>query len=304
MIKPSRLAGYLVSVPIPWDERGRLLPELFRGAVRKLLAEGCDGIYLFGTSGEGYAVSDEEFACLAELLVEETRSFSGFRQVGCFGLSAEQVKRRCRLAAERGIEGVQITLPFWKELNDRELFRFMEDVCGSFPELSFLLYNNPRNKRRLSGKELAAVHGRAPNLQGVKTGSGNWLDFCELFEESPGLRHFVTEPAFLFCHGLGAAGLIPSSNYARPRSCRRYYEAVTGGDLATAAGLHRQIVRFFLATAVPLVKKGYIDGAIDKAYARIGGMEMPLAMKAPYEPLAAEDFAWLERLIGQQFPDE
>jgi dihydrodipicolinate synthase/N-acetylneuraminate lyase len=297
-------AGYLVSVPVPWDERGRLLPDVFRGAVRKLLGEGCDGIYLFGTSGEGYAVSDDEFAQLVELLVDETRGFAGFRQVGCFGLGAEQVKRRVAMAVDRGVVGVQITLPFWKELNDREVAAYFNDVCSAFPQVSFLLYNNPRNKRRLTGKEIEAIHQRVPNLEAAKTGSGNWLEFYELVRESPGVRHFVTEPAYLFCRELGAAGLIPSSNYARPRVCRRYFEAVNRGDLSTAAELHRQAVAFFHQTAVPLVKKGYIDGAIDKAYARIGGMEMPLAMKAPYEPLSPDDFAWLERTVHEQFPDD
>jgi dihydrodipicolinate synthase/N-acetylneuraminate lyase len=298
-MKASELGGYLVSVPIPWDESGHLLPVLFRGAIRKLLGEGCDGMYLFGTSGEGYAVSDAEFARIVEIFLDETAEFRGFCQVGCFGLSSDQVKHRCALAVERGARGVQITLPFWKELSDAEVFRYFADVCGSFPDLSFLLYNNPRNKRRLTGKELAEIQNRVPNLHGAKTGSGSWIDFLELLTESPAVRHFVTEPAFLFCRGLGAAGLIPSSNYARPKTCRRYYEAVLGGDLDTASKLHRDIVRFFYRTALPLVRKGYVDGAIDKAYARIGGMEMPLHMKSPYVGLSEEDFAWLESVIRE-----
>lgn len=61
----EQLRGYLVSVPLPWDEHGQLLVDPFRAATRKLLEEGCDGIYLFGTSGEGYAVSDDEFKVIS-----------------------------------------------------------------------------------------------------------------------------------------------------------------------------------------------------------------------------------------------
>jgi len=303
-MKAAALSGYLVSVPIPWDERGNLLADHFRGAVRKLLHEGCDGIYLFGTSGEGYAVTEEEFREILSLFAHETAGFSGFRQIGCFGLSSEQVKDRCAIAADTRFDAVQITLPFWKELNDAELFRYVEDVCGEFPELSFLLYNNPRNKRRLSGKELCAITGCAPNLHAAKTGSGAWLDYVELLSEAPTIRHFVTEPAFGFCHRLGAAGMIPSSNYALPKTCRRYYEAVLRGDAETEHALQLRIARFFYRTAVPLLEKGYIDGAIDKAYARIGGMDMPLHMKSPYVSLSAEDFTWLEQMIRNEFPDD
>ena len=295
------MRGYLVSVPIPWDEEGRFLPELFDAAIEKLIGAGCDGLYIFGTSGEGYAVSDREFQAIVDAFVNATADFDGLRQVCCFGLSAEQVKCRCRVVAERGIESVQVTLTFWKELNDDELMRFFVDVCGSFAELSFLFYNNPRNKRKLTGEELETIHGEVPNLRGAKTGSGSWLEFYELVTESPSLHHFVTELAFEYCYGLTEVGLIPSSNYALPQQCRAYYEAVIGRDLKEARRLHRETVRFFQETAVPLLKKGYIDGAIDKAYARIGGMEMPLAMKSPYIALSEEDFRWLQAKLEREF---
>lgn len=54
---------------------------------------------------------------------------------------------------------------------------------------------------------------------------------------------------------------------------------------------------------MPLVEKGYIDGAIDKAYAKIGGMEMPLRIKSPYIPLSNEDFEWLESVIHTEFAE-
>jgi dihydrodipicolinate synthase/N-acetylneuraminate lyase len=299
----AQLGGYLVSVPLPWDDNGQLLVDQFRAATRKLLKEGCDGIYLFGTSGEGYAVSDSEFKVIIDLFEVETQGFDGFVQVGCFGLISEQVKVRCDMASDRGIAAVQITLPFWKELNDGELTRYFQDVCGSFPDMSFLLYNNPRNKRRLSGAELARIIPEVPNLHGTKTGSGSWMDFYELLTATPTLRHFVTEGAFPFCHPLGAAGLIPSSNYARPRLSHTYHEAVLAGDLERSQELHQNIIRFFYETALPLGRKGYIDGAIDKAYARIGGMDMPLYMKSPYMALTEADFGWLEDLVKRDFPD-
>jgi len=303
MLTRENLGGYLVSVPLAWDEQGKFQGNLFEGAVRKLLAEKCDGLYVFGTSGEGYAVTDDEFRRITEIFARETQNAGVFRQVGCFGLSSDQVKRRCAIAVDEGIEGVQITLPFWKKLSDAELLRYFADVCGAFPDLSFLLYNNPRDRRKLSGAEIAEIGRSTPNLHGAKTGSGGWLEFMELVTESPEIRHFVTEPAFLFCWPLGAAGLIPSSNYARPRSCRRYYEAVVDGRLQEACALHREVVSFFCQTALPLIDKCYIDGAIDKAYAKIGGMDIPLAMKSPYVGLSEDDYAWLRHLVESSFPD-
>ena len=75
-------------------------------------------------------------------------------------------------------------------------------------------------------------------------------------------------------------------------------------DLKTAQHLHRDIMRFFHKTATPLVQKGYIDGAIDKAYAQIGGMDMPLHMKSPYIAMSKKDFEWLKSLILSEFTDD
>ncbi|MEN8193643.1 MAG: dihydrodipicolinate synthase family protein [Bacteroidota bacterium] len=300
-----KMNGYLVSVSIPWDKDGVFSSNLFRKAINKLSGESCDGLYLFGTSGEGYSVTDAEYTSIVDVFADATDKFNGFRQVGCFGLSSDQVKNRCRIAVERGIESVQITLPCWKELNDEELKRYFLDVCNSFPELDFLFYNNPQNKRKLKGKELEAIHKIAPNLLGAKTGAGSWIDFYELITESPSLVNFVTEGAFLYSYGLGNnVGLIPSSNYVFPQRSRAYYEAVISNDLDNAHRLHKDIMRFFYKTAIPLVNKGYIDGAIDKAYSKIGDMEMPLYMKSPYIPLSNEDYEWLENLIKNEFSDE
>ncbi len=50
-----KMSGYLVGVPIPWAQDGTLLQKQLREVIHNLLRDGCDGLYLFGTSGEGYA---------------------------------------------------------------------------------------------------------------------------------------------------------------------------------------------------------------------------------------------------------
>ena len=63
-------------------------------------------------------------------------------------------------------------------------------------------------------------------------------------------------------------------------------------------------MNFFFKTVKPLLDKGCIDGAIDKAYAKIGGMNTTLIIKSPYKTLSKNDFEWLENEIisfKQQF---
>ncbi|MDP6320278.1 MAG: dihydrodipicolinate synthase family protein [SAR324 cluster bacterium] len=294
-----RIPSYLVSVPIPWDEDQSFDKELFTEILGELKKQYCDGIYLFGTSGEGYAITDEEFSEIVAHFKEQTWDFSGFLQVGCFGLSSAQVKFRCGVCMDIGIEQAQITLPFWKELNDEELEVFFQDICHSFPEMEFLLYNNPRNKRRLKGWELENIHKKCPNLVAAKTGSGNWMDIYELLKNSPSVNHFLTEGAFPFGYTIREVGLIPSYNYIFTDRCRMFFEAVKSFERERAENLHTEIMEFHLKTALPLLNKGYIDGAIDKAYARLGGLNIPLTVRSPYQGLSINDFDWLKNEVSQ-----
>ena len=294
-----RIPSYLVSVPIPLNEDQSFDKELFTEILGKLKNQYCDGLYLFGTSGEGYAITDEEFLEIVSHFKEQTWDFQGFLQVGCFGLSSAQVKLRCGVCMEIGIEQAQVTLPFWKELNDEELDLFFQDICHSFPDMKFLLYNNPRNKRKLKGWELENIHKKYPNLVAAKTGSGNWMEIFELLTNSPSINHFLTEGAFPFGSMIREVGLIPSYNYIFTDRCRMFFEAVISSERERAEILHTEIMKFHLKTALPLLNKGYIDGAIDKAYARLGGLNIPLTVRSPYQSLSIKDFEWLKDEVSQ-----
>ena len=290
-----KVPSYLVSSPIPWDREHNFETNSFDEILNQLMGQSCDGLYLFGTSGEGYAVSENEFSEIVAQFAETTSSWSGYRQVGCFGLSTSQIKWKCKVCEELNIKQIQITLPFWKELTDDELDIFFSELCGEFQDLEFLLYNNPRNKRRLKGEELECLHRKNNNLIAAKTGSGNWMEIYELLNNSPSINHFLTEASFSYGYQINRSGFIPSYHYVFPDRCRSFYEAVVSNNIELAEKMHHEIMNFFFKTAKPLLDKGYIDGAIDKAYAKIGGMNTTLTIKSPYKTLSKNDFEWLEK---------
>ena len=47
----------LVSCEAPWDENGELIEAVFRDEVRSAISSGFRDLYIFGTAGEGYAVT-------------------------------------------------------------------------------------------------------------------------------------------------------------------------------------------------------------------------------------------------------
>ena len=78
-----------------------------------------------------------------------------------------------------------------------------------------------------------------------------------------------------------------------------FFEAVISSQRERAENLHTEIMEFNLKTALPLLNKGFIDGAIDKAYARLGGLNIPLSVRSPYKGLSINDFEWLKNEVSQ-----
>jgi hypothetical protein len=65
--------GIMSTVCVPWDERGQAIESLLRKNVRQALA--CTRhLYLVGTAGEGYALTDAQFTVIVRSFADEMRS--------------------------------------------------------------------------------------------------------------------------------------------------------------------------------------------------------------------------------------
>ncbi len=76
----------LVSCEVPWNDDEELLEDVFRTEVRATLAKGFNHLYVFGTAGEGYAVTLSQFKQIVEVFWDETVTWNSRPRV-----SAEDV---------------------------------------------------------------------------------------------------------------------------------------------------------------------------------------------------------------------
>ena len=65
----------LATCPVPWDENYDFSEGIFRDQLRLISGNGTKHIYIFGTAGEGYAVTDSQFARITEVFSDEIRRF-------------------------------------------------------------------------------------------------------------------------------------------------------------------------------------------------------------------------------------
>jgi dihydrodipicolinate synthase/N-acetylneuraminate lyase len=271
----------LVSCELPWDEHQRLMEDAFRAQVRTTL-ESFNHLYIFGTAGEGYAVTLSQFREVAEVFWEETDRPDVHPMVGVIAMSTAQVVERIASAYQIGFRMFQITLPPWSALSDNETITFFKDVCGSFPDAQFLHYNTAHSKRVLLTEDYQRIEAVVPNLVATKFESASPGETRKLVTQTE-LQHFLGEGNFPWGCLHGECSLLAFTAPLSPARALAFFELGLTGRIAELFQLADEIDSVVEALYRPVADLPLVDGAYDKILARASGVEMPLRMLSPYE---------------------
>jgi dihydrodipicolinate synthase/N-acetylneuraminate lyase len=269
---------------LPWRDDRTLDASLFRRSIRNLVRAGLRDLYIFGTAGEGHAVTETQFREVTKLFVD-TMGEAGAAppMVGVINLSLPTVLDRIAFGVALGVTTFQFCLPAWGAINDREVRRVFAEVCGSFPDCRFLHYNLGRTGRLVRAEEYAELAEAHPNLVATKYGLGDPETIAALLREVPQLRHFFTEPGFYLGAPLGECGLLASVAASNPRRAWEYFRAGAEGDAARLAELYRELAGVMGAVRHAAGGMGLNDGAYDKLVAKLGEPDFPLTLLPPYQ---------------------
>ncbi|MBI5774411.1 MAG: dihydrodipicolinate synthase family protein [Verrucomicrobia bacterium] len=291
----------LATCCVPWNEDFSFAGEIFRRQVRHLISHGIRDLYIFGTAGEGYAVSDRQFDEIARAFLDETRVPGVQSMVGVISLSLPTIIERIERARALNARRFQLSLPSWGALRDAEVDTFFRETCGRFPDCEFLHYNLPRTGRIITGAEYGRLAGRHPNLVATKNSTTDTQRLRGLLKEAPQLQHFITECGYTQAAMMGECGLLISvanTNLALGRAC---FEAGCRRDGATLAEIGREageLVAELLKLAGP---EAHMDGAFDKMFCRVNDPEFPLRLLPPYAGVTEAVFEQFARLLNEKY---
>ena len=79
-------SSILVSCEVPWDENRELIEDTFRAEIRDAM-ETYNNLYIFGTAGEGYAITLSRFKEIVGIFREETNRPDVHPMVGIISMS-------------------------------------------------------------------------------------------------------------------------------------------------------------------------------------------------------------------------
>ncbi len=250
----------VLPIPTPFDEvTGDVAPVSFRDNLRRWVQEPIHGILLFGSTGEGALLDDEEKIRLTgyarEIVPPGIVLGIGANKDSTRG-TIHQIQR---LAAE-GAEVALVHPPvyFAPSLSTGGILEFYRDVAGASP-IPILVYHIPKFTHVVIEGGLMGEIMRLPNVVGLKDSSGDIKRFAEYTEHCPReARLFVGSGALLYTAlELGAVGGILGIADMAPTSCVELYDRFRAGDTRRAgelqtelAELHKEVVVPFGATGV------------------------------------------------------
>lgn len=304
----SDCRGIWAALPMSWDAHDCFDEASYRTNVETMCRAGVHGVYTTGSTGEFYAVEYDEFRRMVDIQAEVCGRHRMPLQIGCAADSTRKAIRLLEYAASKSaVGGVQVTVPYWMEINDRELLQFFRDLYRACPDMPLVHYNVPRAKRFLLGADYLRVLEVAPNLIGVKfTFAG--MHFGQLQEAlllTPQLSYFVAENLVVSAMMLGARGSCSSMISTNPPFVLAMYEHAANGRWTEALRMQQVLARFFPA-ALAFIQghgEGVIDPVFDKGVSAAAGCAIgSQRTRAPYIGWSDETVRAMREWLEQHYP--
>ena len=244
------LKGVIVPVTTPFTVTEEIDEKAFVAQLEWLVAQGVQGIVVGGSTGEGYALTDDEFVRLVDLAIE----VAGSTLPVLAGVTADSTRaavRRAKLLAGRRLAALQVAPPHYIFApSETGMIGFYTSLAEAtaFPILIYNVIPWATVSPRQAGEIMRAV----PRVVAIKQSGTDFGVYADLVRTVGADRVFAAiDAALMSCYELGAMGSIAAIATATPRASVRLWHAVAAGQREEAMALHRKLLEVWVALAGP-----------------------------------------------------
>jgi 4-hydroxy-tetrahydrodipicolinate synthase len=285
MTLPKPLHGVITPLATPLLDRDSLDVPALDGLVEKVIVGGVTGIFVLGTTGEAPGLSHR----LRKEILYRVCATAHDRVPVLASITDTSIIESLNFADEAmraGASGLVLAPPYYYEMSQPELLRYVENISREAP-LPIYLYNIPHLTKTHYSPEVVRAAADLPNVWGIKDSSGDMDYFAEL------IRRLADRPEFAVLCGpeerlaeaiaKGANGGIAGGSNLAPELFVELYRAATNRETQKVADIQTRVMT--ISSGVYNVRP---DGS---SYLR--GMKCALSllgscrniMAEPYEPL-------------------
>lgn len=235
----EKIVGLIDAPFTPFHPNGDVNLQPIEAYAAMLVKNGLKGVFINGSSGEGYMLTPAERMQLAERWVSVApEGFKVIVHVGsCCLRESEQLAEHAQKIGAWGIGSM--APPFPRIGRIQELVEYCEAIASAAPNLPFYYYHIPAfNGAYLPMLDLLkAVDGRIPNFAGIKYTYESLYEYnqCRLYQDNKfDMLHGQDETILPSLAQGGAKGGIGGTTNYNGRELVGIIDAWNRGDIATA----------------------------------------------------------------------
>lgn len=241
MLKPK---GVIVPIVTPMNDDESINEDELRKQINRLIDAGIYGIFVLGTNGEFYALSEPEKLRVIKAAVDETKGrVPVFAGTGC--VSTADTVALSRKAQDLGVDALSVISPYFVNVSQDDIFNHFSAVADAV-DIPILLYNMPaRTGNNINFKTLKKLHEKHPNIIGAKDSSGNFDNSLRYIQETGDTTILAGNDSLILpTLQAGGQGAIAGWSNAFPKLMVSIYNNWAKGDMEAADKAQRLIRPF------------------------------------------------------------
>ncbi|UUX33756.1 4-hydroxy-tetrahydrodipicolinate synthase [Fundicoccus culcitae] len=247
MVTPFKNSGY----GIEEDSLGKLIEYLIENKV--------SGLFILGTNGEFYSMTQQEKLDLVKLTVKIVNGRVPI-YVGAGCNSTIETIELSKKMEDLGADVLSIITPYFAKLTDEEMYNHYTSIADEV-HLPIMLYNIPKRTGNNLSPKLVSDLSNITNIKGIKDSSGDLRllkDYIEITNDKDFYVLSGSDGVMLDGFHLGTSGSVSGTSNVITKTDKAIYDNFIAGDYTKAKEMQNNIQLFretnHLATEPSVIK--------------------------------------------------
>ena len=267
---PNNINGVIPAMITSFNKDESINKEGIRKTINYLISEKVNGLYITGSTGETFLMSQDEKKQVIEIIVEEVNGrVPVIAHIGSIGTKI--TTELGQYAEKVGVDALSALPPFYYGFSNDEIFSYYKDISNT-TNLPITIYNI--SHAHLMDLDMLKRLAAIKNVKGVKYTAPTHFNFSKIKKEVGENFKIYSGMDEMSLSGLisGADGIIGSFYNLMPEMFVDIYAKVKEGNINAAKKIQEKINIIILyalgKSGYPFIKMGLNWLGIDSGYVR------------------------------------
>ena len=267
---PNNINGVIPAMITSFNKDESINKEGIRKTINYLISEKVNGLYITGSTGETFLMSQDEKKQVIEIIVEEVNGrVPVIAHIGSIGTKI--TTELGQYAEKVGVDALSALPPFYYGFSNDEIFSYYTDISNT-TNLPITIYNI--SHAHLMDLDMLKRLAAIKNVKGVKYTAPTHFNFNKIKKEIGENFKIYSGMDEMSLSGLisGADGIIGSFYNLMPEMFVDIYAKVKEGNINAAKKIQEKINIIILyalgKSGYPFIKMGLNWLGIDSGYVR------------------------------------